>query len=96
MRPEPKKRIDTNAAERSRPGLNNAFAAISGGVGWSGGCVPAEWIPTAPSGGERYFYQDADHQMGLVILDDPGEWTRDELRDVIPRRRSAFQRPPGR
>ena len=69
-------------------------AAISGGVGWSGGCVPAEWIPTAPSGGERYFYQDAEHQMGLMILDDPGEWTRDELRDVVLEAASA-QREEG-
>jgi hypothetical protein len=57
--------------------------AIAGGFGWSGGCVPSEWIPTAPAGSERYFYQDADHQMGLMILDDPGDWTRDELRDVV-------------
>ena len=28
----PKKRIETNAAQQSRPGLNNAFAALSGGV----------------------------------------------------------------
>ena len=29
MRPEPKKRINTNAAEQPRPGLNAAFAGLS-------------------------------------------------------------------
>lgn len=57
--------------------------AIAGGDGWLGGCVPSEWIPTAPGSGEKYFYQDAEHQMGLVILDSPGAWTRDELRAVV-------------
>lgn len=56
---------------------------IAGGVGWSGGCIPSEWIPTAPNGGESHFFQDADHQMGLLILDNPGEWTRNELREVV-------------
>jgi hypothetical protein len=57
--------------------------SIAGGAGWSGGCVPSEWIPTAPGRGEKYFYQDAEHQMGLVIVDSPGAWTRDELRAVV-------------
>ena len=29
MRPEPKKRLDTNAADSSRPGLNAAFAGLN-------------------------------------------------------------------
>jgi translation initiation factor 1 len=29
MRPDPKKRLDTNAAESSRPGLNSAFAGLN-------------------------------------------------------------------
>ena len=29
MRPEPKKRLDTNAAEATRPGLNSAFASLN-------------------------------------------------------------------
>jgi translation initiation factor 1 len=29
MRPEPKKRLDTNAAESSRPGLNAAFSGLN-------------------------------------------------------------------
>jgi hypothetical protein len=69
-------------------------AAIAGGFGWSGGCVPAEWIPTAPGGDERYFYQDAEHQMGLMFLDDPGDWTRDDLREVVLEAASA-QREEG-
>jgi hypothetical protein len=72
----------------------NDCPTIEGGVGWSGGCVPAEWIPTAPNGSERYFYQDADHQMGLMILDDPEEWTREELREVVLEAASA-QREEG-
>ncbi|MES2570603.1 MAG: translation initiation factor [Verrucomicrobiota bacterium] len=28
MRPEPKKRVDTNASQATRPGLNHAFAGI--------------------------------------------------------------------
>jgi len=28
MRPEPKKRVDTNAADSSRPGLNSAFSGL--------------------------------------------------------------------
>jgi hypothetical protein len=56
---------------------------IAGGVGWSEGCVPAEWIPTSPSGTEKYYFQDAEHTMGLLIIDDPGVWTRDELREVV-------------
>jgi hypothetical protein len=58
-------------------------ATIGGDAGWSGGCVPSEWIPTAPNAGESYFFQNSDHQMGLMILDDPGAWTRDALREVV-------------
>lgn len=29
MRPEPKKRVDTNAADASRPGLNSAFSGLN-------------------------------------------------------------------
>ena len=53
---------------------------------WSGGyevCVPAAWIPTSPEPGETYYYQDAEHRMGLLIRDEPGDWTRDELRDIV-------------
>jgi hypothetical protein len=56
---------------------------IAGGAGWSGGCVPGEWIPTSPHDTEKYFFQDADHQMGFAIVSEPGEWTGDELRDVV-------------
>jgi hypothetical protein len=47
------------------------------------GCVPAEWIPTAPIGSERYYFQDAAHEMGLLVIDDPDHWTRGELREVV-------------
>ena len=53
---------------------------------WNGGydaCVPAAWIPTSPEAGETYYYQDAAHQMGLLILDDVSDWTRDTLRAAV-------------
>jgi hypothetical protein len=53
---------------------------------WNGGydaCVPAAWIPTSPEAGETYYYQDAGHQMGLLILDDVSNWTRDTLRAAV-------------
>jgi hypothetical protein len=55
--------------------------AILWGAGYQG-CVPAAWIPTASVGDER-FYQDANHGMGMLIVDDPGDWTRDSLRLAV-------------
>lgn len=62
---------------------NATCQAIVGGAGWSGGCVPVEWITTSPQGAEKYFFQDADHQMGFSIVAESGEWTRDDVRDVV-------------
>jgi translation initiation factor 1 len=59
MRPDPKKRLDTNAAESSRPGLNAAFAGLN--------------VPNLPAGPEPRPAPALDSpqmlwKMGRVVL----------------------------
>jgi translation initiation factor 1 len=59
MRPEPKKRLDTKAAESTRPGLNAAFAGLN--------------VPDLPAGPEKPPAPNADSpqtlwKMGRVVL----------------------------
>jgi translation initiation factor 1 len=57
MRPEPKKRLDTDAAATPRPGLNAAFASLN--------------VPDLPAGPEPAPASDSPQQlwkMGRVVL----------------------------
>jgi translation initiation factor 1 len=57
MRPEPKKRVDTNAAESSRSGLNAAFSGLD--------------LPNLPAGPESKPPADSPQavwKMGRVVL----------------------------
>lgn len=63
--------------------LADSCQAVTSWTGSYEACVPAAWIPTSPEPGETYYYQDADHRMGLLIKDDPNEWTRDDLRAFV-------------
>jgi translation initiation factor 1 len=57
MRPEPKKRVDTNATESTRPGLNTAFSGLD--------------LPNLPAGPEPKPAADSPQtlwKMGRVVL----------------------------
>jgi translation initiation factor 1 len=60
MRPEPKKRLETNAAESSRPGLNAAFAGLNVTNLPAG---PAEPAPTPAADSLQGVWK-----MGRVVL----------------------------
>jgi len=59
MRPEPKKRLDTNAAESARPDLNSAFSGLD-----LPDLPPAAELPPAPAADSP----QALWKMGRVVL----------------------------
>jgi len=75
MRPEPKKRLDTNAAETARPGLNAAFAGLDVAGLPAGPATPA---PQADSPqtvwkmGRVVLRRETAHRGGktVIVVDD--------------------------